>query len=43
MQKWRAMETTIKAVGDWAVKALPALLEISKRGGRYVLCSVCSV
>lgn len=28
------METTIKAVGDWAVKALPALLEISKRGGR---------
>eukprot|EP01032_Pedospumella_encystans_P013468 gene13468-15505_t len=33
-QKWRAMETTIRAVGDWAVKALPALLEISKRGGR---------
>ena len=35
-QKWRAMETTIRAVGDWAVKALPALLEISKRGGRCV-------
>jgi hypothetical protein len=34
-QKWRAMENTIKQVGDWAVKALPALLEISKRGGRY--------
>ena len=28
------METTIKQVGDWAVKALPSLLEISKRGGR---------
>jgi hypothetical protein len=28
------METTIQQVGDWAVKALPALLEISKRGGR---------
>ena len=34
-QKWRAMESTIQQVGDWAVKALPALLEISKRGGRY--------
>jgi ankyrin repeat protein len=33
-QKWRAMESTIQQVGDWAVKALPALLEISKRGGK---------
>lgn len=33
-QKWRSMETTIQQVGDWAVKALPVLLEISKRGGR---------
>jgi ankyrin repeat protein len=33
-QRWRAMESTIKLVGDWAVKALPVLLEISKRGGR---------
>lgn len=29
------MEGTIEKVGDWAVKALPALLEISKKGGRF--------
>lgn len=32
--KWRAMEGTLEKVGDWAVKALPALLEITKKGGR---------
>lgn len=35
--KWRAMEGTLEKVGDWAVKALPALLEISKKGGRFDL------
>jgi hypothetical protein len=33
--KWRAMEETIEQVGDWAVRALPTLLEIVKKGGRY--------
>jgi ankyrin repeat protein len=33
--RWRAMEGTLEKVGDWAVKALPALLEISKKGGRF--------
>lgn len=31
------MEGTLEKVGDWAVKALPALLEISKKGGRFDL------
>ena len=33
--KWRDMEETIDKVGDWAVRALPTLLEIVKKGGRY--------
>ena len=33
--KWRPMEETIEKVGDWAVRALPTLLEIVKKGGRY--------
>jgi ankyrin repeat protein len=33
--RWRAMEDTIHAVGDWAVRALPALLELSKKGARF--------
>jgi hypothetical protein len=33
--RWRAMEDTINTVGDWAVRALPALLEILKKGGKY--------
>jgi hypothetical protein len=33
--KWRAMEDTINTVGDWAVRALPALLEILKKGGKF--------
>jgi hypothetical protein len=35
--KWRDMDDTIEEVGDWATKALPALLEITKRGGRFEL------
>ena len=31
------MEGTLEKVGDWAVKALPALLEICKKGGRFEL------
>mmetsp|Transcript_24130 Transcript_24130/g.24718 ORF Transcript_24130/g.24718 Transcript_24130/m.24718 type:complete len:810 (+) Transcript_24130:123-2552(+) len=33
--KWRDMEATIEKVGDWAVRALPVILEIVKKGGRY--------
>eukprot|EP01035_Chromulina_nebulosa_P025060 gene25060-32674_t len=33
--KWRPMEGTLEKVGDWAVRALPALLEICKKGGRF--------
>lgn len=33
--KWRAMEGTIDRYGRWAVKTLPVLLEISKKGGRF--------
>ena len=33
--RWRAMEDTLTAVGDWAVRALPALLELAKKGARF--------
>lgn len=33
--RWRPMEGTIQQVGDWAVKALPALLELSKKGAKF--------
>jgi ankyrin repeat protein len=33
--RWRDMDDTIEEVGDWATKALPALLEITKRGNAY--------
>lgn len=33
--KWRAMEDTLHLVGDWAVRALPVLLELSKKGARF--------
>jgi ankyrin repeat protein len=33
--RWRPMEETIDQVGNWAVRALPTLLEIVKKGGRY--------
>eukprot|EP01038_Epipyxis_sp_PR26KG_P004781 gene4781-6706_t len=33
--RWRDMEGTIEKVGNWAVKALPAILEICKKGGRF--------
>lgn len=32
---WRNMENTLERVGDWAQKALPVLLDIVKRGGRF--------
>jgi ankyrin repeat protein len=34
-KKWRSMENTIEKVGDYAVKSLPVLLEIGKKGGRF--------
>lgn len=34
--RWRDMDDTIEEVGDWATKALPALLEITKRGEECV-------
>ncbi|CAE7536476.1 ANKRD52 [Symbiodinium microadriaticum] len=33
--KWRPMEETIEQVGNWAVRALPVILEIVKKGGRF--------
>ena len=33
--KWRPMEETIERVGNWAVRALPVILEIVKKGGRF--------
>lgn len=33
--KWRRMEQTIEQVGNWAVRALPVILEIVKKGGRF--------
>lgn len=33
--KWRPMEDTLNIVGDWAVKSLPALLELCKKGARF--------
>ncbi len=32
VDRWRAMDDTLEQVGDWAVRALPALLEITKKG-----------
>ena len=32
---WRSMENTLEKCGEWAQKALPVLLEIVKRGGRF--------
>jgi hypothetical protein len=33
--RWRPMEDTLNIVGDWAVKSLPALLELCKKGARF--------
>lgn len=33
--KWRAMDETLSQVGDWAVRALPALLELCRKGARF--------
>lgn len=35
--RWRSMEETLSQVGDWAVRALPALLELCKKGARFEL------
>lgn len=34
-ERWRAMEATLQVVGDWVVRTLPALLELSKKGARF--------
>lgn len=34
-ERWRPMEATLNLVGDWVVRTLPALLELSKRGSRF--------
>jgi ankyrin repeat protein len=35
--KWRVMDETLSQVGDWAVRALPALLELCRKGARFEL------
>jgi ankyrin repeat protein len=34
-ERWRPMEDTIVQVGDWAVRCLPVVLELCKKGARY--------